>query len=76
MHKASRVYETAPSATPEGGEDRRPSIPEREPAAAAEDRKRQPEGWRDSSQPQKRAEHAEVPPMKERPAVGGRKPDP
>ena len=44
MHKALRVYETAPSATPEGGEDRRPSIPAREPAAAAEDRSRQPEG--------------------------------
>ena len=76
MHKASRVYETAPSATPEGGEDRQPAIPAREPAAAAEDRKRQTEGWRDSSQRRSEPEYAEVPPMKERPAVGGRKPDP
>ena len=44
MHKALRVYETAPSATSEGGEDRRPSIPACEPTAAAEDRSRQPEG--------------------------------
>ena len=55
MHKASRVYEMELTATPEGGEDRRPSIPAREPDAAVEDRKRQPKGWRDSSQPQKRA---------------------
>ena len=54
MHKASRVHETEPSATPEGGEDRRPSIPAREPVAAAEDRSHQPKGQRDSSQPQKR----------------------
>ena len=55
MHKASRVYETVPSTTPEGGEDRWPSIPAREPDAAVEDRSRQPEGQRDSSHPQKRA---------------------
>ena len=36
--------ETAPFATPEGGEDRRPTIPVRESAAAAEDRSRQPKG--------------------------------
>ena len=54
MHKASRVHETSPSATPEGGEDRRPSIPAREPTAA-EDRSCQPEGQRDSGQLQKRA---------------------
>ena len=55
MHKASWVYEMAPSATPEGREDRRPSITRREPAAAAEDRNRQPEGQRDSDHPQNRA---------------------
>ena len=55
MHKASRVPETSPSATPEGGEDRRQPIPEREPAAAAEDHSRQPKGQRDSGHPQKRA---------------------
>ena len=55
IHKASRVHETSPSATPEGGEDRRPSIPASEPASAAEDRSRQPEGQRDSGHPQKRA---------------------
>ena len=55
MHKASRVHETEPSATPEGGEERRPSIPAREPAAVAEDRSRQPEGQRGSGHPQKQA---------------------
>ena len=69
MHNALRVHETAPSATPKGGEDRRPTIPACEPAATAEDRIRQPKGQSNSG-----PEHAEVPPMKERPAVGGRKP--
>ena len=55
MHKASRIHESSPSATPEGGEDRRPTIPTREPAAVAEDRSRQPEGQRGSGHPQKRA---------------------
>ena len=55
MHKVSRVHETTPSATPEGGEDRRPSIPMHEPDAAAEDRSRQPEGQIASGHPQKRA---------------------
>ena len=55
MHKASRVLRQRLSATPEGGEDKRPTIPVREPAAAAEDCSRQPKGQRDSGHPQKRA---------------------
>ena len=45
--------ETSPSATPEGREDRRPTVPASESAAAAEDRSHQPEGQRDSGHPQK-----------------------
>ena len=46
MHQASRVQEVPPTASPEGGEDRRPSIPGRNRSAEAEDRSRQPEGQR------------------------------
>ena len=73
MHKASRVHETELSATSEGGEDRRPSIPAREPAvvetAVASPKAREVAVTRRSG-----PEHAEVPPIKERPAVGGRNP--
>ena len=55
MYKASRVQEFPQLATPEGGEDRRPPIPARDPSAAAEDSSRQPEGQRGSGHPQKRA---------------------
>ena len=55
MHKASRVQESPQLTTPEEGEDRRPSIPAREPSAAAEDCSRQPEGQRGSGHSQKRA---------------------
>ena len=68
MHKALRVYETAPSATPEEGEYRRPFIPVREPAVAS------PKAREIAVTRRSGPEHAEVPPMKERPAVGGRKP--
>ena len=67
MHKASRVYEMAPSATPEGGEDRRPSIPAREPAVAS------PKAREIAVTRRSGPEHAELPPMNERPAVGGKK---
>ena len=74
MHKASRVQETASSATPEGGEDRRHQYPHGNPpqkAAIASSKARETPVNRRSE-----PKHAEVPPMKERPAVGGRKPDP
>ena len=64
----------APSAKPEGGEDRRPSIPAREPAAAAETAVASPKAREIAVTCRSGLDHAEVPPMKERPAVGGRKP--
>ena len=51
MHKASRVQELPQPASPEGGEDRRPPIPVRDPSAAAEDRSRQPEDQREERSP-------------------------
>ena len=51
MHKASRVQELPQPASPEGGEGRRPPIPECDPSAAAEDRSRQPEGQRGERSP-------------------------
>ena len=51
MHKASRVQELPQPASPEGGEDRRPPIPVRDPSAASEDRRRQPEGQRRERSP-------------------------
>ena len=51
MHKASRVQKLPHPASPEGGEDRRPPIPVREPSAAEEDRSRQPEGQRGERSP-------------------------
>ena len=51
MHKASRVQELPPPASPEGGEDRRPPIPGRDRSAEAEDRIRQPEGQRGERPP-------------------------
>ena len=76
MHKASRVHEMAPSATQEGGEDRcyqypRGNPPPPQKTAIASSKARETAVNRRSE-----LEHAEVPPMKERPAVGGRKPDP
>ena len=68
MHKESRGHETLPSVTPKGGEDRRPSIPAREPTAAS------PNAREIAVTRRSGPEHAEVPPMKERPAVGGRNP--
>ena len=53
MHKASRVQELPQPTSPEGGEDRQPPIPVRDPSAAAEDRSRQPEGQRGERSPAK-----------------------
>ena len=46
MHKASRAQELRQPAPPEGGEDRQPPIPMRDPSTAAEDRSLQLEGQR------------------------------
>ena len=40
----ARVYEKEPTSTPEGEENRQPSIPAWQPATVKEDRKRQPTG--------------------------------
>ena len=62
--------ETAPSTTPEGGEDRRPTIPVHKSAVAS------PKAREIAVTRRSGPDHAEVPPMKEQPAVGGRKPEP
>ena len=74
MHKASRVHETSPSATPKGGKTGdhpypRVNPPPQRKTAAASPKAREIAVTRRSG-----PAHAEVPPMKERPAVGGRKP--
>ena len=56
----ARVYEKEPISTPEGEENRQPSIPAWQPATARKTAKRQPVGKRDSSQPSSR-NHAEAP---------------
>ena len=71
MHKALRVHETAPSATPEGRRHPYPHVnpPPQRNTTVASPKAREIVATRRSG-----PEYAEVPPMKERPAVGGRKP--
>ena len=56
----AREDEKEPTSTPEGEENRQPSIPVWQPATARKTAKRQPVGKRDSSQPSGR-NHAEAP---------------
>ena len=61
-----RVYEKEPTSSPEGEENRQPSIPARKSATAS------PQASETAVNQSGRKNHTEAPPMKERPEVGGR----